>query len=135
MTYSESLCILSPPSGFDEGSFLRRAPCTAVMTARASETERATTFWNSPSLSSVPISSSAVMTSLGRETCFGARKTGGCGGARGAPSSVAMDVVDFGSGRRVVRARLRVDTMGRMAEEKYRTLVLDGFVPQLSRMR
>lgn len=24
---------------------------------------------------------------------------------------------------------------GRMAEEKYRTLVLDSFVPQLSRMR
>jgi hypothetical protein len=43
-----------------------------------------------------------------------------------------MDVVDFGGGRWVVRARLRVDTMGRMAEEKYCTLVLGGFVPQLS---
>jgi hypothetical protein len=46
-----------------------------------------------------------------------------------------MDVVDFGGGRWVVRARLRMDTMGRMAEEKYRTLMLDGFVPQPSRMR
>jgi hypothetical protein len=72
---------------------------------------------------------------LGTRDLLRRAKDGRLRGCTGGAVFGRHDVVDFGGGRWVVRVRLGMDTIGRMAEEKYRTLVLDGFVPQPSRMR
>jgi hypothetical protein len=77
LTYCESLCTRSPPSGLLPGSICRRLVWMAVTMARASDMDMACSPSKSPSLGSAPSSSSCCTGGFGRDTILGALNVGG----------------------------------------------------------